>query len=495
LREVGRQAIYDGQNVNGARHHMKVTQVSIRPTDAAIQAGAPALTPELLAATGARYSRNNEGLEDILAKIDPENPDKSVDSIFRMVDYGHQSIADMVPVAMFLDGVSQWLAYFVWSVCQAAGGQESSTRYILMVDDALIDADELGIPGAQQQEWQAQMGTCLDAYNKALDAWTRLGDMKPEATRIPAELLADDSEKTQKKVARLRRNYAFDRARYYLPFALATNVMLIMSARSWAQLCQHLCSHALPEARALGDSIREQLALCAPRLMRHATRKDSMVAGLKDAFDMLKDEAAGGLNGYLSPDATETAHPPIARMDVSALNGSSEEQFIRDLGNHDNRYAWIGDSLKRTAVRFSWDAVALAEIRDLNRHRTGNRFCPLRPVGFYSALDEIPADCDDAADTIACLRGLNQHGHHATARAHEQLAQGDPAFVYWMPMGAQCLFEHLTTADKFIYEGELRTGVGAHYRYAQHLSDALALWYERYPGTRELILEGSAEPE
>src|SRR5438105_7155298 len=104
---------------------MKVTQVSIRPTEAAERAGRPALTPELLAASGARYSRNNEGLEAILAKIDPNHLDRSVDSIFRMIDYGHQSIADMAPVAMFIDGVSMWLAYYLWSLCPTAGGQES----------------------------------------------------------------------------------------------------------------------------------------------------------------------------------------------------------------------------------------------------------------------------------------------------------------------------------------------------------------------------------
>ena len=62
---------------------MKVTQVSIQPTEAAQKAGRPALTPELLAASGARYSRNNEGLESILSRIDPNNLDKSVDSILR----------------------------------------------------------------------------------------------------------------------------------------------------------------------------------------------------------------------------------------------------------------------------------------------------------------------------------------------------------------------------------------------------------------------------
>ena len=62
-------------------------------------------------------------------------------------------------------------------------------------------------------------------------------------------------------------------------------------------------------------------------------------------------------------------------------------------------------------------------------------------------------------------------------------------------LGCQFAFEHTTTADKFLYEAELRTGTGAHYRYARHLRDALALWYEIHPETRGLVLEGSAEPE
>ena len=42
---------------------MKIQYVSIKPTQKAEELGCHALTPELLAATGARYSRNNEGLD------------------------------------------------------------------------------------------------------------------------------------------------------------------------------------------------------------------------------------------------------------------------------------------------------------------------------------------------------------------------------------------------------------------------------------------------
>src|SRR5580698_1054363 len=136
---------------------MNVTQVAIRPSQASDEAGRPALTPELLAASGARYSRNNEGLEAILSKIDPANLDKSVDSIFRMIDYGHQSIADMAPVAMFVDGVSLWLAYYMWSLCPTAGGQESSTRYIRLDAEGLIDAAALGIDKERRPAWEDLM--------------------------------------------------------------------------------------------------------------------------------------------------------------------------------------------------------------------------------------------------------------------------------------------------------------------------------------------------
>ena len=146
-------------------------------------------------------------------------------------------------------------------------------------------------------------------------------------------------------------------------------------------------------------------------------------------------------------------------------------------------------------MRFGWGAMALAEIRDLNRHRTGNKHCPLLPRGFYAAADQLPAVGSPDAAVATALGELAAIGHAATAEAHRLLAAGDPTYVYRTLLGTQFPFEHLTTADKFIYEGELRTGAGAHYRYAGHLREVLALWYERFPATRGLVLEGSAEPE
>jgi thymidylate synthase ThyX len=476
---------------------MRVKSVSLAPTEAAQAAGRPALTPELLAATGARYSRNIEGLEAILARIDPDNQDASVDTIFRMLDYGHQSIADMVPVAMFIDGISMKLAYLIWAWSPQAGGQESSTRYIKLEPEGLVDPELLGIAAEYRSEWQETMQQAYRLYNEVETAWRVVAEENPELLRLPAELMGDSSLKAARQIERMRRNFAFDRSRYWLPSAAATNVMLVMSARAWAGLCQHLCSCNLPEAQAAGAAIREELALGAPRLLRHAAAKESLVSGLAEEFAALVALAASDVPETLRSGSAETAHRAGASLAVMAPAATGAADFAAALRYHDNRYAWQGAALKRSAVCFAWEAVAFGDIRDLNRHRTGNKYCPLRPLGFYAAADQL-AVCHGKAGAVALAEKVAEgaaFGRDTSRRAHELLAAAEPVYIYWTLLGTQYSFEHVTTADKFIYEAELRTGLGAHYRYAQHLRDALEEWYKVAPETRGLVLEGDAEPE
>lgn len=470
---------------------MKATLVSVCPSNAANEAGRPALTPELLAATGARYSRNNEGVGAIVAKIDPERLDASVDSIFRMIDYGHQSIADMVPVAIFMDGISMWLAYHVWSLASVAGGQESSTRYIRMSAESILPPESLGIAEGLRGEWRKAMEESFARYSRLESAWSEFVKANPHELRIPQSLAADGSDKARKQVARMVRNYSFDRARYLLPVALSTNVMLVMSARAWAALCTNLSSQPLHEANTLADALRAELKLAAPHLLRHAVATEDAKSGIARDFERRRALALS-----LSGTPSLGQSPATPHLEVFPPAGVDGKALASALDFHSNRYAWQGSDIGRTAVRFSWDSMAFAEMRDLNRHRTGTKYSSFVPRGFYCAQDQVPLPNQFFAAPVDIEAGAAAaFGASLSARARDLLAAGDPTYIYWTLLGTEFDFEHVTTADKFIYEAELRTGTGAHYRYAQHFHDMLALWFNRFPETRGKVLEGSAEPE
>jgi len=472
---------------------MQVTCVGIKPTQALVQAQAPVLTPELLAACGARYSRNGEGLAAILSKVDASNEDAAVDSIFRMVDYGHQSIADMVPVAMFVDRISLWLALRMWLACPTAGGQESSTRYIELDAEATVCREEFIGPAAERQQLQNQLNACFEAYQRALELWNTIAARQPSLLRLPASLIESTAPKDKRKVERICRNFAFDRARYYLPMSAVTNVMMLMSARGWVSLIKQLFSEQLPECRMLAERLRGELERVAPRLIRHARFDESYAAGARQEFAYAVTRAQNQPADQLTGPA---ASQPF--LDVMLPRGMRAEELVAAVQFHRGRYDFIGSQLQRTAVRFGWQALPIAEIRDLNRHRTGSKYFDLAPVGTYLADDEIARvarEYANLADECAALDKLRSIGSAATTAAHSQLAAGNPAFVYWLPMGAQCYYDHTTTANHFLYQAELRTGLGSHYVYAARMAECLELWHQQFPGTAQYVQAGTAEPE
>ena len=142
-----------------------------------------------------------------------------------------------------------------------------------------------------------------------------------------------------------------------------------------------------------------------------------------------------------------------------------------------NRYGHQGTATRRMRVSFAWNNMALAELRDLNRHRTGHRYTPLIQAGFYLPPEIAHAPHQGLLDEQAAL-------------TRELMQRGSPAYVYSLLLGAQTPFEHSTHADKFIYEAELRTGMGAHFRYAEHLSAALREFTRQVPGGQRLGRRG-----
>lgn len=448
---------------------MNVTGLALVPPPSA--AALPKVTPELLASVLARYSRSNEGLDAILSKVDLENPDASIDRILKFVDYGHASIGGLTGgLAIALDGVSMWLAYKIFEIAQMADGQESSTRYITMDASSLPTPAELGVPDDLAERWQRVMALAFASYNAEYTRLDRLATENPERVRVPKDA-------KPAVVTRLRKNYALDRARYFIPFATRTNLGLVQSSRMWAQTVKHLDSLPQPEARVAAGLIRDELLKISPRLMRHSSAEASFV---EQARQELTESLALGLERLSTAPLPDEVWVHVDRATAPFL--PERQPLAEALRHRANRYGQHGSASRRMRVSFAWNNLALAELRDLNRHRTGNRYTPLIQAGFYLPPEIRHAD---HAELLREQAGLTR----------ELMSRGSPAYLYSLLLGAQTPFEHSTHGDKFIYEAELRTGMGAHFRYAEHLSAALKAFFAQVPEAKAWVVEGTAEPE
>ena len=448
---------------------MRITGLALVPPPTA--ADLPKVTPELLASVLARYSRSNEGIHKILEKVDLAHPDASIDRILKFVDYGHASIGGLTGgLAIALDDVSMWLAYKIFEIAQMADGQESSTRYITMDAANLPAPGDLGIPDDLAPRWTALMARAFATYHAEYMRLDTLAIAQPGLVRLPPDA-------KPAVVTRLRKNYALDRARYFIPFATRTNLGLVQSSRMWGTTVKHLDSLPHPEARAAAKLIRDELLKQSPRLMRHSFAENSIQ---QQAAQELATSVSLGL-ARLS--TARLADEVWVRVDRAAPPWLAERQSVPEALRHRaNRYGHQGTATRRMRVTFAWNNMALAELRDLNRHRTGHRYTPLIQAGFYLPPEIPPAG---HAGLLA----------EQAALTRELLQRGSPAYVYSLLLGAQTPFEHSTHGDKFIYEAELRTGMGAHFRYAEHLSAVLKVFFQQIPEARDWVVEGTAEPE
>lgn len=448
---------------------MNVTGIALVAPEAAQEN--PKLTPELLASVLARYSRSNIGLVKILEKVDLNEADASIDRILKFVDYGHASIAGLTGgIAMAVDDISMWLAYKLFEIAQMADGQESSTRYISMNESSLPEPEEIGIPGGLAKEWKTIMLESFHAYEAEYERLDKLATEKPELVRYPenAKPLV---------IKRIRKNYALDRARYFMPFACKTSMALVMSSRMWTEAIKHLESLPQGEAKLCAAALRAELTKFSPRLVKHSKKEFSFEYQARQEFEYSLKLGLETLSTENRPDEV------WVKVDNDLPDFLPESQSMEDaLGKRANRYGRCGTSIRRMRVGFAWNNMAIAELRDLNRHRTGHRFTPMIQNGFY-----LPPEVDPAPHKELLER------QEALLKTLMELKS--PAYVYGLLLGSQTPFEHSTHADKFVYEAELRTGMGAHFRYAEHLSKALHKFWELVPDSKSYITEGTAEPE
>ena len=429
-----------------------------------------AVTPELLASVLAKYSRSNLGIDKILESVDKDNPDASVEKIFKFIDYGHASIGGLTgSIAITIDDCSMFLAYKIFEIAQLVDGQESSTRYIKMSPESLISPNEIGIPDDLRDVWQNLSSEAFEIYNCEYKKLDEIATKYPEKLRISP----DESEKFRQRILK---NYALDRCRGFIPFATKTSAAYLMTARVWCQTLKELEAIPLIEAQNAAKEIREKLNKIVPNLTKHSFADGASVYQAERLLNYSSQ--------FIEKNGVETKNIPD---DVFVEIFDGNPRFLQNIDsvensfiNKTNRYGVVGSDIKRQIVKFAFNNISIAELRDLNRHRSGNKFTPLAPVGFY-----LPEELSDRNYEKFFEKYSNLLKELAKRNLH----------YYGYLLGTQVAFEHSAHLDKVIYEIELRTGKGAHFRYAQHLETVAKKLIEKLPLLEPHIRIGTAEPE
>jgi hypothetical protein len=269
--------------------------------------------------------------------------------------------------------------------------------------------------------------------------------------------------------------------------------MMLMSAREWARVIQLLGSHQIPEFQLLASQLLRELNIASPRMTKHAQPTEDAKNQIESDFiqsiadSRIWNSRAGSL---LRPEYGSCFSSYQEDLSVSSTSslGDSESDFI---ANRSNRYSPSMAKAEEIVTSIGWKGVAVAELRDMNRHRKGFKYTPFSPVGFYAACDQCWND--EMRDEINKLEYIGADiSHLAGSYLWNKKSKGYP---YWMLLGTQVDFRHTTSLSHWAYMIELRTGMGAHYRYAKHYEDVFNSFGASSSRLQKNIRLGTAEPE
>jgi hypothetical protein len=445
------------------------------------------MSPEMVAAIFARYSRQGEGLNAILTQLENTPKDKFEESVWKFLDYGHASIGGLTgSIPTGIDNVSMLSPYLAFFLQPKQDGQETSTRYVEFKPEGLATPDSFGIPERFHDRWYETMLDGFDINKKLVGKLNKLAEESPELTRIDTSLPA-------KVQSRMRKNFGFDRARYTIPMAGLTNFGLVMTAREWAETIKYASSFDFPESRELGDALRENIAEVAPRLMKHSEPTERTQSYADKFLDRgVEYLLENGVNTGMVEDIV-SVETHIPKNTLHATSGRSlSEELAKNFDGKKTRYDYAKGLAEKIRISVSWNNMSLAEARDINRQRPCVKDTLLAPVGSY-----MPDICVDLMKNNGEL--FDQYSRFLDQRAELMdgiiNSEAPRSYVGCLLLGDQTPFELHTSAAHFAYVTELRTSMGVHFRYDQHVRDAHQEVVEQIPELDSYIKLGTGEPE
>lgn len=388
----------------------------------------------LMAYSGAKISRQNIGLVELLTQINSMTKKNASQAIGGIVNYGHASVAEMSQLIVVLTGITDSIVTKFFANTSVGAGQQSSTRYIdfggsgIVTLSSYFTLEELKTINSKHHKSYNSLNSLLTSYQqKSLELFNHWRDTLTFAYSkhfgVYEQLEGDDPKwaKNQRKSALSAR--VLDTARAFLTFGLynRTTMFYLTNAREWASIIGRMRSSDDWIERYTGDQIFDllapQLELMgdvdytpeAADLIKYASMDETTKTNFEKLDQWLIKNTESFHPDYfctnqarfeldvveLSVSKSSTRFDPTVRLIalmilevrpewnfskicsvVLCLNYELQIQLSDLLLLNYDCYNMVPGRFNTHSYSFDYDAP-LSVYRDLNRHRAWTRYSPL----------------------------------------------------------------------------------------------------------------------
>ncbi len=381
---------------------------------------------------------NDNMLDSILAETLGRGASAKSRKLFQKwyVNFNHKSIGDGAPTTLFIEGVSMLVAKSIQDNPMYAG-QETSTRYIDMSKQRMIDPIDTPASKAVLDRW---MAFYLSTEERVL------AHVRKQHPQQPGE-----SDAAYEGACKAR---GFDTRRAFIPAGTTTNLSWAGNLRQAGDKLASLLYHPLAEVRMVGRQLQGLLEEAYPST---AFGRAAAVSG----------EGAKG-TGAEAREAWERQVAETLTYNSPVVNGCHDFQqnafeLSRVLPSGAERDALLSrprgcvlphkmTSYGQIHAHFELD---FGSARDLQRQRNGVFEMPLltTALGFEQwYLDQLPDDVRREAELLIAqqIAELNRFDVDSTV------------LQYYIPFGFKVACQIMYALPAFCYVVELRSGAMIH---------------------------------
>lgn len=462
-----------------------------------------------LAYLGARLSRDNNPIEEIVQAVEQNNTDsdKRMETISH--NYGHSSVGDMAQINVFFENIPMITAMQLFYKIPVLAGQENSSRYISFDNWSYVE------PNIQMSEGNKQL------YHTIMNEWKQL---YLESQPVYKQFLENVFVPTNSKERKSLDSRVLDCARHFLPIGITTNLMITTSARQWSKTISQLKASGSYVNLLLGNMLynlladNDELARLgyvpeAPGLIRHSEPSYH----LRDIYLEVKDYLLNVEQSIVDTpqykkenygrSERKQVHSLLLSRYLTLLNTTVRyevHQQSRALGkiesivnlhcDHHHELDNIGDWNADTIESY----IDVGSIKDFNRHRSVERFIPLLETTY--CLDTDPNRFVQAAyiedDGFVNLQATAKHTLHSVKQLQLSLMKEkqihtvqDTAYLevaewikHLLPHGYVESAQFGFSFKDLIYFYHLRSRPGGHINYRMFADSYKQLLYSSITG-------------